>query len=81
MDELDERESEITLERMRRLLNQLEATMKDHEQTCGMCSFLIRDDNPGRCGKYQQMRETKWKWGKRYDDTTLAMALRREGNV
>lgn len=74
-------EQEITLERMRGLLKQLKATMKEHETTiCFTCSDLLAQDSLQRCAEYRQMQEIFWKWGKRYDDTALIMALRKGGN-
>jgi hypothetical protein len=55
--------------------------MLSKEQHRAMVEKLLTSGNEQdgivRCDEYQKMRETKWKWGKKYDDMTLAMALGR----
>ena len=74
--------SEIALDRILRMLKQLDATMKEHEAiTCFTCSDLLAQDSTRRCAEYRHMLETRWKWGKRYDDMTLAMVLENNNNA
>lgn len=61
--------SEITLDRILRILKRLEVTMKDHEIMCVMCAYWVKQDSDNRCDEYQNMREIYWKWGKRHDDS------------
>lgn len=60
--------SDLTLERISRILDHLKNTMQEHEKTCGMCSFWVREDSRKRCTEYQHMQEIKFKWAKRHDD-------------
>jgi hypothetical protein len=60
--------SDVTIENISRIFERIVETMKEHERTCGLCSYWIKEDSSQRCGDYQSMREAKWKWGKKHDD-------------
>lgn len=64
----NEGKSDLTLERISHILDHLKNTMQEHEKTCGMCSFWVREDSSKRCTEYQYMQEIKFKWAKRHDD-------------
>lgn len=60
--------SEITLDRILRILKHLEDIMKEHETMCVMCSYWVGQDSDNRCDEYQIMRDIRHKWGTRLND-------------
>jgi hypothetical protein len=61
--------SDVTTDNISRILQRLKETMEEHERTCGLCSYWVKEDSIERCDDYLEMMITRCKWGKRHDDS------------
>ena len=61
--------SDVTIDNISRILQLLKETMEEHERTCGLCSYWIKEDSITRCDDCLEMMKTRFKWGEKHDNS------------